>query len=107
MRDGIRCGLTLAGVLFSVSTLSFGQASGEAIYKQKCFSCHGVGGLANSGVGKIMKVKPITDPDVRKMSEAEMIEVVRKGGGRMEAYKGSLTEDQIKATVEYYRSFLK
>jgi mono/diheme cytochrome c family protein len=107
MKVGLRCGLGLAGLVISVGTLSFAQASGEAIYKQRCFSCHGVGGLANSGVGKIMKVKPVTDSDVRKMSEAEMIDVVRKGGGRMESYKDSLTESQIRATVEYFRSFMK
>jgi mono/diheme cytochrome c family protein len=107
MRRTIRFEVTLAAVVFLACAVSFAQSPGEAIYKQKCLNCHGVNGLANSGVGKIMKVKPVTDPDVRKMNEAEMIAAVRNGAGKMEAYKDSLTESQIKASVDYFRSFLK
>jgi mono/diheme cytochrome c family protein len=85
----------------------FAQSSGEAVYKEKCLNCHGGNGLANSGVSKLMKVKPITDPDVRKLTEAEMIQMTRDGVGKMQAYKGGLTEAQIKGSVDYFRTFLK
>ena len=86
---------------------SIAQPNGEEIYKQKCLNCHGVTGLANSGVGKAMKVKPATDPDVKKMSEAEMIDAVRNGAGKMEAYNGILTEAQIRTSTDYFRRFVK
>ena len=54
-----------------------------------------------------MKVKPITDPEASRMTEAEMIEATRVGMGKMQAYKGSLTEAEIRASVLYFRSFLK
>lgn len=54
-----------------------------------------------------MKVKSITDPDVRKMNEAEMVEAVVKDMGKMEAGKGSLSESRIKASVDYFRGFLQ
>jgi mono/diheme cytochrome c family protein len=69
--------------------------------------CHGASGLADSGAGKAMKVKPATDPDVKKLSEAEMIKAVEDGMGKMQAFKGKLTDAQIKASVEYFRTFAK
>jgi mono/diheme cytochrome c family protein len=63
--------------------------------------------LADSGPGKVMKVKPISDPAVKKMTESQMIEAVRNGMGRMQPYKDKLTEAQIKETVSYYRSLSK
>jgi mono/diheme cytochrome c family protein len=69
--------------------------------------CHGVAGLANSGAGKAMKVKPISDPAVKKLTEGEMIEAVRNGMGKMQAYKDKLTDAQIKDSVVYFRTFMK
>ena len=86
---------------------AFAQSSGEALYKQKCLNCHGTNGLANSGIGRIMKVKPVTDSDVLKLSEPEMVQMVRDGAGKMQAYKGALTDAQIKGAVEYFRTFMK
>jgi hypothetical protein len=36
-----------------------------------------------------------------------MIEVTRNGSGKMQPYKGTLSDTQIKAAVEYFRSFIK
>ena len=83
------------------------QDSGADVYKTKCASCHGATGLADSGAGKAMKVKPATDADVKKMTEDEMIAVTANGQGKMPAYKGKLTDAQIKASVEFYRTFAK
>lgn len=107
MKSRIRCiqVLALGGCLACAG--SFAQSSGEAIYKQKCLNCHGAAGLANSGVGKVMKVKPVSDPDVKKMNEAEMIAVVRNGEGKMQAYKDSLTAAEMRASVNYFRMFVK
>jgi mono/diheme cytochrome c family protein len=107
MKSGFRFAVVLAGLALSVSTVCFAQSTGEAIYKQKCMNCHGVSGLANSGIGKVMKVKPITDPAVRNMPEAEMIQATRNGMGKMEPYKDSLTDSQTRAVVAYFRTFLK
>jgi cytochrome c5 len=54
-----------------------------------------------------MKVKPITDPSVKKQTEAEMVEATAKGAGKMQPYKGKLTDEEIKASVDYFRTFLK
>jgi mono/diheme cytochrome c family protein len=96
-------------VLLAVSAVApvLAQDSGADVYKTKCASCHGATGMADSGAGKAMKVKPATDPDVKKMTEDEMIAVTTNGQGKMPAYKGKLTDAQIKASVEFYRTFAK
>ena len=103
----VRFILILAVLIISARAVCFAQSSGEAIYKAKCLNCHGTAGLANSGIGKVMKVKPVTDPEVLKMSEKEMVAAVRNGMGKMQAYKDSLKEAQIKESVDYFRSFIK
>ena len=92
---------------FSAVAPVLAQDSGADVYKLKCASCHGATGLADSGAGKAMKVKPANDPDVKKMTEDEMIAVTTNGQGKMPAYKGKLTDAQIKASVEFYRTFAK
>ena len=96
----------LAVFLVSAGT-AFAQSAGEATYKAKCQMCHGATGMADSGAGKAMKVKPVTDPDVKKLPEAEMITVTTNGSGKMPAYKGKLTDAEIKDSVTYFRSFIK
>ncbi len=76
-------------------------------YKAKYQNCHGTDGRANSGAGKILEVEPATDPSVKKMSEAEMIVAVRSGMGKMQPYKNTLTDAQIKAPVDYLQTLVK
>ncbi|HUA91007.1 MAG TPA: cytochrome c [Terracidiphilus sp.] len=97
--------LFIAFVLFFAS-LGFAQP-GKATYDAKCQSCHGADGMASSGAGKILKVKPASDPAVKKMSDADMVAAVRNGMGKMQPYKNSLTDAQIKDAVDYFRTFVK
>jgi len=94
-------------VLMLAGSTGFAQSSSEALYKAKCQMCHGEKGMADSPAGKSMKVKPISDPDVKKMNEAEMVEAVKNGMGKMQPYKDKLTDAQIKDVVMYFRTFLK
>ncbi len=107
MTKKIRPFVTLAVVLSLAGAVGFAQSSGEALYKAKCLMCHGAAGLADSPAGKAMKVKPITDPEVSKLSAAQMTDAVHNGMGKMQAYKDKLTDDQIKDAVSYFRTFLK
>jgi mono/diheme cytochrome c family protein len=93
--------------LMLTGSMSFAQSSSEALYKSKCQMCHGEKGMADSPAGKSMKVKPISDPDVKKMNETEMVEAVKSGMGKMQPYKDKLTDAQIKDVVVYFRTFLK
>jgi mono/diheme cytochrome c family protein len=106
MRKSVRTDVALAAIMSLGCAVSFAQ-SGEGTYKAKCQMCHGATGMADSGAGKAMKVKPATDPDVKKMNEAEMIAATKNGMGKMKAFKDSLTDGQIKDAVDYFRTFVK
>lgn len=107
MTKRIRSVVVLAAVLSLAGAAGFAQSSGETLYKSKCLMCHGAKGLAETPAAKAMKVKPVTDPEVRKFTEEQMIEAVRNGMGKMQPYKGKLTDAQIKDVVTYFRTFLK
>lgn len=106
MSKTFRFGVALAATILMAGAVSFAQ-SGEATYKAKCQSCHGSDGNPNPGIAKMMGVKPVTDPAVKSMTEAQMILATANGKGKMQPFKGKLTDAQIKDSVEYFRSLAK
>jgi mono/diheme cytochrome c family protein len=107
MTNRIRFQGVLAAVVLLAGTMSFAQSSGEATYKAKCQNCHGATGMADTAVGKALKVKPVTDPEVRKFTAAAMVEATRNGMGKMQPFKDKLSDAQIKESVDHFRSFIK
>jgi mono/diheme cytochrome c family protein len=93
--------------IVAMTTATIGFAQGAETYKAKCQMCHGATGMAESPAGKAMKVKPISDPEVKKLTEAEMIKATNNGLGKMQPFSGKLTDGQIKDAVVYFRTFLK
>ena len=104
MTKMIRSIAVLASTVCLAGAMGFAQSSGEAIYKANCASCHGSTGTPNPGIAKAMGVKPASDPDYKKTSEADMIAAVKNGKGKMKAFSGKLTDDQIKDAVGYFRT---
>ena len=106
MSKTIRFQVALAAVILLAGAVSFAQ-SGEATYKAKCASCHGSAGIPSPGIAKAMGVKPATDPSVKSKTEAQMIAATTNGMGKMAAFKGKITDAQIKDSVDYFRTFAK
>jgi mono/diheme cytochrome c family protein len=102
-----RIGIAIVAMMASTMSIAFAQDSGEAIYKAKCQMCHGATGMADSPAGKAIKVKPVSDPEVKKLTEDQMITATKNGMGKMQPYKDKLTDAQIKDSVAYFRTFLK
>ena len=90
----------------AVAVPAFAQ-SGESTFKAKCAMCHGADGLASGSMGKMMKVPSVKSPDFIKLSESEMVADTTNGKGKMPAYKGKLTDAQIKEVVTYMRTLEK
>jgi mono/diheme cytochrome c family protein len=93
--------VVLAVVVSLASAVGFAQ-SGEATYKAKCAACHGATGTPSAGMAKMMGIKAASDPDIKKLSEAQMVAVVKAGKGKMKPIAG-LTDAQVKDVVAYYR----
>jgi mono/diheme cytochrome c family protein len=96
--------MVLAATLCVAGSVGFAQSSGEATYKAKCQMCHGATGGADTPTAKMLKVKPVSDPEMKKLSAADMIKSTADGKGKMPAFKGKLTDEQIKDSVTYFRT---
>ncbi len=106
MSKTIRMQSALAAILLLSGAAGFAQ-SGEATYKAKCALCHGAQGTPNPGIALHMGVKPASDPAVKAHSAAQMIAITTDGKGKMPAFKGKLSDAEIKASVDYFRGLAK
>lgn len=93
-------------VIASTASTAFAQ-SGADTFKSKCQMCHGADGQGDTPAGKSMKVLPFNRPDVVKMSDDDLIAITTNGKAKMPAYKGKLTDAQIKDVVAYIRTLQK
>lgn len=85
-------------------TLSFAAESGESVYKAKCASCHGADGKGQTPMGKRLNLKDLASSDVQNKHDSELKLLIQDGKGKMPAYKGKLTDEQIESLVTYIRS---
>ena len=102
MTKTIRFHLVLAAVIALASSVGFAQSAGEATYKAKCASCHGATGTPSAGMAKAMGIKAASDPDVKKLTVAEISTVIKSGKGKMKPVAG-LTDDQVKDVSTFYK----
>jgi mono/diheme cytochrome c family protein len=112
---GVSLLLAGAGLVFILvsragdpSFASAPAASAQDVYLDKCSVCHAQDGSGNTAKGRKLKVKNVRSPEVQKLSEAEMIEIVAKGKGKdMDGFAKELGGDMVKQVVTYYRSLAK
>jgi len=90
----------LSGCVLALAlpTIAVAQ-SGADLYKAKCAGCHGA-----DGTKSMMGSKPLNGADVQKMSEADIAGAITNGKGKMPAYKGKLSDDQIKDLAKFVKS---
>ena len=106
-RPGVAMGASVLAALLGVTMPSRADEASEKLYKSKCAACHGADGKGETATGKALKVRDFASEEVRKMSDEDLNEVIAKGKNKMPAYEKSLKPEQIKALVEYTRSFGK
>ncbi len=106
MTQGIRVAAMIL-LAASIAAPAFAQTSGAATYKAKCAMCHGADGLAATPMAKNMKVMSFKAPAMVKATDAQFIASTENGKGKMPAYKGKLTNGQIKDVISYIRTLQK
>jgi len=102
MTKTIRFHLVLAAVIALASSVGFAQSAGEATYKAKCASCHGATGTPSAGMAKALGIKPASDPDMKKLTVAEISTAIKSGKGKMKPVAG-LSDAQIKDVAAFYK----
>ena len=98
--------LVLVGMALALAmpTVAAAQGGGADIFKSKCAMCHGPDGSASTGMGKSMGLKPLSSPEVQKMSDADLTTLITNGKGKMPAYKGKLTDAEISSVATYVKT---
>ncbi len=69
------------------------ELSGFEIYRERCMTCHGTDGRMGMNGAKELPSSPL--------SVEQRIDVVANGRNIMPAFKGMMSEAEIKAVVEY------
>ena len=86
-----------------VSATSFAADPGADLFKSKCQMCHGPNGDASGAMAKNLKLKPLSDAEMQKLAEADIVTIITKGKGKMKPV-ASLTPDQAKEVAKYVKS---
>ena len=94
--------IALLSLILALALPPIAAADAAADYKAKCAGCHGADGSKS-----MMGAKPLNGPDVQGMSDADLTAAITDGKGKMPAYKGKLTDAQIKDLVGYIRTLKK
>ena len=77
------------------------------LYKSKCQMCHGPDGKGDTAAGKKLGARDFHAPEIMKLTDAELTQIVNKGKNKMPAYAGKLTPEQIKGLIAYVRGLCK
>ena len=103
MKRLIRASIVVMAMAFVFSMTSFAADTGADVFKTKCASCHGADGKGETTMGKNLKLKDLGSAEVQSKSDADLTKLIEDGKKPMPAYKGKLTDDQIKDVVKYIK----
>jgi len=99
--------LQLSALVLMVSVPMYAQ-DGPALYKTKCAACHDADGSGGGAMGKQLGAPDMRSDAVQKKTDAQLNDEITSGvGQKMPAYKGKLTDDQIKGLVTAIRGLAK
>ena len=94
--------LLIAAVLVSLAGPAL-AADPAALYGNKCNACHGKDGKGTS-VGLKMGAPDLTK---LKVSEADIAKTIENGKGKMTAFKGKMSPEEIEAVAKFVKGGLK
>jgi mono/diheme cytochrome c family protein len=105
MREKVVSMLLRALLLFTVIAFCAGpsraQSAAEKLYKAKCAACHGPTGDGSTAVGKKLAAHDFRSPEVQKMSDDQLADVISKGKNKMPGYAKTLKPDDVQGLVAY------
>lgn len=88
-------------------------AKAKETFNKECYKCHGKEGKGDTKMGQKLQVKDYSKAEVQaKMKDEEMAKAIKEGVKKegkilMKAYGSKLSDDEIKALVQYVRKLKK
>ena len=101
---------TVIGAL-AVAAAAFAAAPAAENWDNHCAKCHGADGKGQTKIGKKLKLKDYTDAKVQAQFTDEQLHKATADGvfegekEKMKAFKGELSEAEIKDLVAHIRKF--
>ena len=83
------------------------NTSAKDLFVSKCAICHGADGSAKTTMGKNLNIRDFHSVEVQKQTVADLKAMITKGKGKMPAFDGKLTGEQIDQLVGYIRGIGK
>jgi mono/diheme cytochrome c family protein len=97
--------LLLAATVFTFPSFTQDQAKkGEATFHEICASCHGNDGRAQTDMGKKIQAADLTSSAVQQHSDSDLAKSVKNGKGKMPPLGDKLSDDEIRAVIQYVRT---
>jgi cytochrome c6 len=101
----------LLGILlclgFAIAPNLQAQSDAAPIFKKNCTLCHSEDGSGSSSTGKALKAKDLRSDEVQSKKDAELVDVISKGRGKMPAFGSKLSADTVQSLVAYIRQLAK
>ncbi len=102
----------MAGLPVQLAVATEGDpVQGKGSYERLCVTCHGVQGKGDGPAGSMMTPRPadFTNQKIKSKPDAELIKSIQEGrpSTSMAAFKGQLTDAQIRDVLAYIRGLGK
>lgn len=107
MRARIVAALTCLSLLL-LAPLSYSAESAKTLYTNRCQGCHGPDGKGNQTMAKALQtnIPDLTSSEIGKKPDAEILEALSKGRGKMPAATG-LSDKDLKDLAAYVKALSK
>jgi cytochrome c6 len=97
---------TALAVILTLPVSAPAQNASETLYKGKCSACHGADGTGTA-MGKKLGALDFHSAEVRKMSDAVLVDTITNGRDKMPAFGKSLKAEDIQGLVAFIRTLQK
>jgi cytochrome c6 len=91
--------LAVLAVAWSSPGAAADRSNGRAIYEMHCVGCHGEGGRSIDPT-----VPSFANGDALFMMDSELLDRIRQGNQTMPAFRGLLSDQEIRDVISYLRT---
>ena len=86
-------------VVVAVPARAGDMQNGREVYEMNCLACHGIDGFAVD-----MTIPSFANGDRMFLMDQEMLQSIRSGKNQMPAFRGLLSDHEIRDVITYLRT---